>query len=219
MSWTEALEVFDLLDSADKAELNALPARDLPAHQILFRPGERPGGFVVVLSGRVDVYLTGPSGREIILYSVTPGKTCVQTTLGLLGDEAYTGEAITAEPARLVLIPKPLFSRLMDESKSFRAYIFSAFGERLQDMMAVLERVAFHKIEARLAHGLLERAVGGEVSATQAELAAQIGSAREVVARQLDTFAKRGLVERERGSIRLIDIPALERLAHISHEL
>ncbi len=219
MSWTRTLEAFKGLDEAAQAELDALPARDIPAHQILFRPGEAAQGFVVVLSGRVDVYLTGPSGREIILYSVTPGKTCVQTTLGLLGDEAYTGEAITSEPARLVMIPKPLFSRLMDESKPFRAYIFSAFGERLNDMMAVLERVAFHKVEARLAHGLLERAVGGEVSATQAELAAQIGSAREVVARQLDTFAKRGLVERKRGSIRLMDLAALERLAHISHEL
>jgi len=219
MSWTRTLEAFKGLDEAAQAKLDALPARDIPAHQILFRPGEAAQGFVVVLSGRVDVYLTGPSGREIILYSVTPGKTCVQTTLGLLGDEAYTGEAITSEPARLVMIPKPLFSRLMDESKPFRAYIFSAFGERLNDMMAVLERVAFHKVEARLAHGLLERAVGGEVSATQAELAAQIGSAREVVARQLDTFAKRGLVERKRGSIRLMDLAALERLAHISHEL
>ncbi len=215
MSWTKELEAYNGLGADALAELDALPPHELPAHQTLFRPGERPEGFVVVLSGRVDVYLTGPSGREITLYSVTPGKTCVQTTLGLLGNEAYTGEAITAEATRLVLIPKSFFSRLMDESKPFRSYIFSAFGERLQDMMAVLERVAFHKVDARLAHGLLERVEGGRVIATQAELAAQIGSAREVVARQLDTFAKRGLVERERGSIRLLNIEALRHLANI----
>ena len=111
----------------------------------------RRAGFVVVLSGRIDVTLTGTSGREILLYAVAPGQSCIQTTLGLLGDEAYTGEAVTAGPVEMVLIPRPLFLRLMDEDAGFRAFVLHAFGRRMADLTRVLEQVAFGRIDQRLA--------------------------------------------------------------------
>lgn len=214
--WLTKTPVLGALSAAQQAALAKLTPMSLPKQQTLFRPGDAAEGFVVVLSGRIEVYLTGPSGREILLYGVEHGETCVQTTVGLMGKQAYTGEAVTAQPSEVVIIPRAMFADLMEHSAPFREFVFSAFAERVSGMMHVLERVAFYKVEARLAHGLLERAKDGLVKATQAELATQIGSAREVVARQLDSFAKRGLIERERGSIRLLKPDALQKTAEIS---
>jgi CRP/FNR family transcriptional regulator len=130
-----------------------------------------------------------------------------------MGDEPYSGEAETTTDTRLVLIPAPLFHALMDRSPPFRDFVFRAFATRMNDMTRLLERVAFTRIEARLAQALLETAVNDAVQATHAELAARIGSAREVVSRRLEALAKRGLVATDRGRVELRDRAALERLA------
>ncbi|MCB2115718.1 MAG: Crp/Fnr family transcriptional regulator [Rhodobacteraceae bacterium] len=204
------------LEPAARRRLARLPVARLDRGTALFRPGEAAKGFVVVLSGRIEVFLTGPSGRDILLYAVEPGGSCVQSTLGLLGGEEYSGEALTASEVRAVLIPKPEFLDLMDGSPAFRGFVFSAFAERMQAMMHLLERVAFQRIESRLAAALLDRAEGDEVRATHQELATAIGSAREVVSRRLDAFARAGLVVTERGAVALRDRAALARLAAVS---
>ena len=196
-----------------KAELLALPARSLPRGMDLFAPGDRAKGYPVVLSGRVEVSLTGPNGREILLYAVEPGQSCVQTTLGLLGDEPYTGTAATVVDCETVIIPKPLFLRLMDADAAFRGFVLRSFGQRMGDLTRLLEQVAFGKVEARLALALLDLADGQVVRATQSEIAARIGSAREVVSRKLDVFAKSGWVTTERGEVHLHDPAALRRAA------
>lgn len=201
------------LQTEHVARLAGLPVRAVPKGTVLFRQGDAAQGFVVVLQGRIEVFLTGPSGREILLYAVEPGQSCVQTTLGLMGDEAYAGEAVTAVDSTLVLIPKPLFNTLMDRDEAFRRFVLTAFARRMQEVTRLLERVAFGRIEARLAAALLDLAQGAEVHATQAELAARIGSAREVVARQLDAFTRSGWIARDRGEVHLRDEPALRRLA------
>jgi CRP/FNR family transcriptional regulator, anaerobic regulatory protein len=201
------------LDARDHVRLDALPARDLPKGTRLFAPGERASGFAVVLDGRVEVHLTGPSGREILLYAVEPGQSCVQTTLGLMGDEPYAGEAVTATACRMVLIPAAMFRELMETAAPFRQFVFRAFASRMAEMTALLERVAFARIEVRLAAALLGLAQDGTVVATHAELAARIGSAREVVSRRLDAMARQGLVATDRGQVRLTDPAALRRLA------
>lgn len=195
-----------------RADLASLPRRHLPRGLDLFAPGDRAQGFPVVLSGRVDVSLTGPSGREILLYAVEPGQSCIQTTLSLLGDEPYSGTAATVTDAEVVTIPKPLFLRLMDRDPAFRGFVLRSFGQRMADMTRLLEAVAFGRIEARLAGALLDLAEGGVVRATQADIAARIGSAREVVSRKLDAFAKAGWVVLGRGEVQVKDAPALNKL-------
>ncbi|MCR9151037.1 MAG: Crp/Fnr family transcriptional regulator [Rhodobacteraceae bacterium] len=211
--WTDRAPGLAALDSAARARLEALQPMALPKGAALFHPGDAARGFAVVLSGRIEVFLIGPNGRDILLYGVEPGGTCVQTTLGLLGGEPYTGEALTVSDCELVLIPRAAFLDLMDGSAAFRGFVFSAFAERMQAMMHLLERVAFQRIEARLAQALLDRAEAATVRATHQDLATAIGSAREVVSRRLDAFARQGLVATERGIVTLRDPDALARLA------
>jgi CRP/FNR family transcriptional regulator, anaerobic regulatory protein len=213
MDWTLQTEGLTGLTGAQHARLAALPVQTLPQGLALFHAGDRAAGFLVILSGRVEVFLTGPSGREILLYAVEPGQSCVQTTLGLLGDEDYAGEAVTATDCRAVMIPRALFLTLMDEAPGFRRFVFRAFGQRMQGMTRLLEQVAFQRVESRLAAALLHLATGTEVEATQSDLAARIGSAREVVSRRLEAMVRKGLVSTERGRVHLIDPKGLERLA------
>ena len=211
--WTLKALGLENLDEETRQKLSALSPIVLPQGHILFRPGESVDGFVMALSGRVGVYLTGANGRELLLYSVAPGQTCVQTTLGLLGEQHYTGEAIAETDISVVLVPKDLFVELMARSASFRNFVFRAFGERLQTVMEMLEKVAFVTIETRLAQVLFERNEQGLVHATHHELATMIASSREVVSRRLEVMAKQGIISQDRGVVKILDVARLRKRA------
>ncbi|GBE42034.1 cAMP-activated global transcriptional regulator CRP [bacterium BMS3Bbin10] len=211
--WLTRSNALAALEARARERLAGLKAIELPAGKVLFRPGDEVSGFVLVVSGRVGVYMTGPTGREILLYSITPGETCVQTTLGLLGVEDYSAEAVAETALEIVVIPKPLFMDLLDTSTAFRTFVFHAFASRLQSIMQLLERLAFTKIEERLAAILLERCdETGRVRNTHQDLATAIGSAREVVSRRLELFGRKGLVALERGHIEITSKSGLMRL-------
>jgi CRP/FNR family transcriptional regulator len=207
--WADSLN----LAPDSRVALAALHTHDVSRGTILFRAGDLAQGFVVVISGRIEVRLTAASGREILLYAVEPGESCVQTTLGLMGDEPYSGEAIAVTDARVALIPRPLFLRLLDDDDGFRRFVMNAFGQRMTELTHLLERVAFGRVEVRLAEALVELAVDDVVEATQADLAARVGTAREVVSRRLEAFERHGWVSVERGHVRLRRPDELRRLS------
>ena len=214
MGWTDRAEGLDGFEPETLARLDALSPMRAPAGAVLFQPGDAVQGFVIVLSGRVEVFLTGPTGREILLYAVEPGQSCVQSTLGLLGGEEYSAEAVAATDCELVLVPRPVFLALTDRSAGFRRFVFAAFARRVQTMMHLLETVAFRKVESRLAAVLLDGAGdGNRLEATHQDLAIRVGTAREVVSRRLESFARKGWVTLRRGEITLTDRAPLARLA------
>lgn len=182
----------------------------------LFSPGGACPGFVIVIDGCVRVTLTSASGRSLVLYRVGPGETCVQTTLCLMAGRDYSAEGVTERPTRIVVIPRARFEALMADT-AFRGFVFDRFGARLDDVTHVLETIAFTRIDARLAQALLTRAdARGEVAATHQDLADEIGSAREVVSRQLKSFAQDGLIEAGRGALALRDVAGLKALSRVT---
>lgn len=214
MSWLGEAPLLGGLAEEERHRLEGLTPLSLPAGTVIFRPGDPAQGYAVVLSGRIDVSMTGASGREMLLYSVEPGQSCVQTTLGLLSDTDYSAEAETTAPTRLVIIPRALFLDLLDRSATFRGLVFGAFADRMGLMLKLVEQVAFTRAECRLAARILALSEKGPVHATQSELAAQVGTAREVVSRRLEAWARKGWVRTARGSVDVIDREALEALAH-----
>lgn len=212
--WTSDFEPLRGLEPEARAVLDTLLPRTVPKGTVLFHAGDEPPGFMLVLAGRVGVYLIGQSGRDMLLYDVVSGQTCVQTTLCLLGEQAYTGEGLAETDVEFILLSRAQFASLMSISAHFRNYIFRSFGNRLKEMVALLEKVSFVKVEARLAAEILHRAgTGNDVSATHQELATAIGSVREVVSRRLESFQRNGLVQLDRGQITLVDPNALSRLS------
>lgn len=213
MSWTSRLDELDPLEERTRARLDAILPMEAAKGTVLFRPGDAVQGYVVVLEGRVGVHLVGPTGRDILLYVVEPGTSCIQSTLGLLGGDDYTGEAVVEAESRLVLVPRDVFLDVLSD-EMFRGMVFRAFAGRMQAMMHLLEQVAFQKVEVRLAAYLLAQAdETGHLAATQQEIASGIGSAREVVSRRLDALAKSGALTQERGHVYLTDRESLRRLA------
>ncbi len=213
MTWTGKAGLSGL-DARAARRLDRLTPMTVPPGAVLFRPGDAVKGYVIVLAGRIGVHLVGPTGREILLYDVTPGQSCIQSTLGLLGGEDYSAEAVAETEVTAVLVPRDTFLALLDEAPVFRRLVFAAFADRMQRVMHILERVAFLKVEARLARYLADRAdATGLVEATQADLARAVGSAREVISRRLEALERQGLLRRERGHIRLLDRRALAALA------
>jgi CRP/FNR family transcriptional regulator len=212
--WLDRIEALSGIDEGARAIAAAIPARRIKRGTIIFRAGDEATSFFIVLAGRISVTITGPTGREILLYEVGGGETCVQTTLALLGSRHYEGEAMVTEDAEAVAIPRPVFDRLMGESPAFRGFVFGSFGRRLTDVIHLLEKVAFVPIESRLAAVLLDRSgSGSRIDATHQDLASAIGSAREVVSRRLDVLRDRGVVDLGRGNVTIVNRRALEAIA------
>ncbi len=203
----------ELVDDISRPYLARLKHARMPSGAVLFRPGDSPQGFVLVLGGRVGVYLTGQNGRELRLYAVLQGASCIQTTLGLLGEGTYTGEALAETDVDLVLVPAADFRHLIAQSAAFRTFVFRAFGARMADVTHTLEQIAFVRVEARLAAYLVENAdPDGLVIATHQSIATAIGSVREVISRRLEGFNRHGVITLERGHVQIIDRKALIEL-------
>lgn len=186
----------------------------LPAQTTIFAPGLPAENFLLVLDGTVRVQQVSSGGREIVLYRVTGGESCIMTTACLLSQDTYNAEGVTETPVEAVAVPKAAFDELMGRSAEFRRFVFSDYASRLTDLLHVVEEVAFERIDKRLAQKLLERADGeGRLGATHQELAVELGTAREVVSRHLKEFQRRGWLALTRGEIRLSDRAGLERLA------
>lgn len=187
---------------------------DLPAGHVVFRPGEPCAHFLLVLDGSVRVQLVSRQGREIVLYRVGAGETCVLTTAGLLGTANYEAEGTVERPTRAVALPRAPFVALLGCSAAFREFVFATYGERLTEIMLRLQEVAFESIDRRLAAKLLERAdARGRVALTHQELATELGTAREVVTRHLRELQRAGTVEVARGEVLITDLGALRAQA------
>lgn len=178
--------------------------------QVLFRPGQDCAGFVVVHGGTVKVSLTGESGREIVLYRVRPGEVCLQTFGCLINGKPYSAEGMAETDLDIELVPVAAFQQRVTDDLPFRTQLFAAVAARFADMERLVEDVALSGLEARLARVLLRLADGaGLVVATHEEIALEIGSGRAAVSRALGQLARRGLVASGRGSISILDAPAL----------
>ena len=184
----------------------------MSAGAVLFRPTDECPGFVRVTSGAIKVSLATASGREIVLYRVTPGDVCLQTFGCLVEGRRYSAQGMAETALEAELIPTPEFDRLMATDPPFRAQLFRSIARRFADFERMVEALAFTALETRVAAALLRLAdESGVVSATHEAIAVEIGSAREAVSRQLALFARDGLIAQGRGRIRVVDRPAVVR--------
>ena len=169
---------------------------------------------MLMLDGTVRVQQVSEGGREIVLYRVSAGESCALTTACLMGYEDYLAEAIAETDVRAVAIPRATFDDLIARSPEFRRFVFTAFSTRVTNLFRIIDEVAFSRMDIRLAHKLVELSNGADsVTVTQQQLAAELGSAREVISRILSEFQRRGLVSLSRGVITINERQALEKMA------
>jgi CRP/FNR family transcriptional regulator len=209
------LEQFPDLKGLDQNARNILAKYvrivEAPVGTIGYREGTPCGAYVMRLAGKSRVFKMSSSGREILLYRVAAGETCVITTTCLLGNSDYPASTIVEDAIRDVLIPASAFHQLMIDSVEFRKFVMVNYGALISDLIVLLDEVAFHSLDARLAKILLDSKTP-QISRTHQQIADELGTAREVVSRQLKRLELKGAVSLGRGLIALTDRKKLEKL-------
>lgn len=187
----------------------------VPEGTVIFGPGKAPENLLLLLEGTVRVQQMSEHGREIVLYRVNAGESCVLTTACLLAYEEYTAEGVAETEVKAAAIPKTVFDDIVSHSPAFRNFVFSAYSRRITDLFHVIEEVAFQRMDIRMAEKIMElKGLGDQIHATHQQMAAELGTAREVVSRILSEFQRRGWISLARGVISITDADAISELAH-----
>lgn len=209
------LQQYPMLQELPDAEMDAMFATarlmQFPAGTVLFDENQHCQGFPLLLSGSLRVIKSSAHGRELQLYRVIPGESCILTSSCLLGHNPYQARGIVEEPLEMVMLPAAVFHGLLGGNEAFRRYVFQLFTERLTDMMELVTAVAFQKLDQRLAALLTAKA--NPIHTTHQAIADELGSAREIVSRLLKGFSEQGWVKLGREQITLTDVPALKKFA------
>jgi CRP/FNR family transcriptional regulator len=183
----------------------------LPAGTTVFDENQACQGFPLILSGSLRVIKASANGRELQLYRVIPGESCILTSSCLLGHTRYQARGICEHDVEMVLLPASAFHILLESQSSFRTYVFHLFSDRLTDLMELVSAVAFQKLDQRLAALLISKE--SPIQSTHQALADELGSAREMVSRLLKGFSDQGWLLLGREHIEIIDRSSLGRLA------
>ncbi len=177
---------------------------------IAYHQGQRCHNYVMCIEGQTRVFKTSESGREILLYQVGPGETCVLTTSCLMAGSPFPAESTAETDVLLAALPASAFHRLMTASPRFRKYVLGNYGDLLSSLIMLVDEVAFASLDLRLARRLLAEAdEQGVVAKTHQQLALDLGSVREVISRYLAEWERMGWVHASRGSIEVRDRSAL----------
>lgn len=183
----------------------------IPAGKDVFIEGDRADAIAVLLSGAVRVYKIGETGREITLYRFGLGQSCILTANAILNQQAFPAIATVEQDAEAIMIPADAFRAWVRRYDLWREFVFDLLSQRLVSVMAIVEQVAFRRMDARVAKLLWQRAaIEQPIRITHQEIAAELGSSREVISRILEDLAERGLIRTARGAIEIVDGEALQ---------
>lgn len=213
-TWISKFKGLSRLPAEIRAELEGgSQIISVPEGTVIFSPGKTADNLWLLLDGTVKVQQKSETGREVFLYRVHAGESCVLTTACMLAFEDYSAEGTSETPVKAVAIPRATFDGLVAKSPVFREFVFTAYSRRITDLFTLIDDIVFQRMDVRLAARLLELAdEDNVVHATHAVLGSELGTAREVISRTLAEFQRRDLIAQSRGEVRLIDKDGLERL-------
>ena len=195
------------LSNGGRRELDALTTKRVGPRRGVLRRGDSADGAYLVVGGALRVFYVSAAGREATLYHVEPGGTCVLALTSTLAGEPYPAWVQAgASGAEVVRVPRAVFHRLFDGEPSFREFVLRALSARIFELMCTLEETGSVMVERRVARFLLRRRQpDGNVRVSQAGMASELGTAREVVYRALRALSARRLIQTARMQIRILD--------------
>lgn len=204
----------------DPAWLDALHSakeQTIPAKTVVIHKNDPCRSFLLITQGTIRIFQSTEGGREHTLYRTQAGEICILTLQNLLAGTNYSAEAVTEDEVKVVSIPAEYFYRALSRSESFRNLILSTLASRLNSLMQLIEQVTFQGLDLRLAC-MLGQLFGqrntASITVTHQDLAAALGTTREVISRLLKGFERMGCVKLRRGEIELLSPEALARLSH-----
>ena len=181
----------------------------IPANTQLFDRGGSCVMLPLVTQGSIRVFRQSESGREISLYRVTKDQLCIVTLSCLLGGDNYPATGVTESDVTAITVPDGLFHELIASQRQFRDSVFQLFSERISNLMGLVNEIAFHKLDQRLAQFLITQ--GPVINGSHQQIADELGSVREIVSRILKQFEENKWVTLGRKQVEIIDFDALEK--------
>lgn len=182
--------------------------RELPAGATVCWEGDQCQQLAIVLEGTVRVYKVGENGRELTLYRLEASESCVLTASCILSNSHFPALAVTETAVRAALIPAPILRRWTEQHGIWREYVFGLMAQRLATVITTVEEIAFRRVDVRIANFLVQHS-SNTLAITHQEIAAELGTAREVVSRILKDYEREQLVALSRGTITILNRPAL----------
>lgn len=193
--------------------LRAASLTRLESGQHICREGTACGHLGLLLSGTIRVYKLGENGREITLYRVEPGESCILTTSCILSQAPFPAFAACETPIEAVMVPAPEVAGWLSDSAPWREYVFGLVASRLTSIIGIVEEAVFLRVDRRIANDLsrrLRESPNQEIHTTHQEIASELGTSREVVSRILKDFETRGIIRTGRRTIAVLDSAELE---------
>ncbi len=186
--------------------LDDIPTMCVPTGTVLFEENAPCQGFPLLLEGEVKVSRSSGDGRSLELYRISPGELCLVSSSCLFRTQPLSARGVTTKTSTLILVGVQAFSQLLADP-TFRNTVLGMFAERMADLTALVDSIAFRKLDQRLAAALLGH--GSELVTTHQILADDLGTVREIVSRLLKRFQNEGWIEISREHIRILDSVAL----------
>jgi len=172
----------------------------------VFIEGDHCDAIALLISGVVRVYKIGETGREITLYRFGLGESCILTANAILSQQSFPAIATVEQDAEALMIPAEKFREWVTRHEVWRKFVFDLLSQRLSSVMAIVDEVAFQRMDVRVASLLLTRSrVQSPIRITHQEIAAELGSSREVISRLLEDFSERGFIRVRRGEVEILD--------------
>ena len=186
----------------------------IPADQFICLEGSKCSGIPLVLEGRARVYKLSESGREITLYRVEPGDSCILTASCIMSDVEFPAFVATETEVEAIVIPPAILHRWVSQYEVWSVFLWGLLASRFSEVLSLVEEVAFQRVDKRTAEYLLQSAgADGKIKKTHQDIAADIGTSREVISRILKEFEHKGLITLSRGEIHAENLDELRRAA------
>lgn len=187
---------------------------EIPAHQFICLEGSKCSGIPLVLEGRARVYKLSESGREITLYRVEPGDSCILTASCIMSGVEFPAFVSTETDVEAIVVPPAVLHRWVNQYEVWSQFLWNMLASRFAEVISLVEEVAFQRVDKRTADYLVN-AVGadGTIKKTHQDIAADIGTSREVISRILKEFEHNGLITLSRGEIHAENLNELRRAA------
>ena len=197
-------------------KISGLPQLDLDEDTVILRENSYIKEIPLVIEGSIKVYKADETGKEIILYHILPGESCILSITSCLNEKESKVQAVIEKKTKLISVPSSDVKTWMETYPSWRKFVMKLYNDRLEELLFLVDNIAFKQVDRRLINKLikLHQEHGEVIKITHQSLAGEIGTAREVVSRLLKHLETEGKIRLERGSIHIIAPLNLPPLGH-----
>jgi CRP/FNR family transcriptional regulator len=174
--------------------------------QMVFHENDTCTVLAFLLSGKIRVYMLGDKGREITLYDVVEGETCILNVACILSDNPYPARAMAVQDGDGLIVSAKDFRSLVDQYAEMRAFVYAGLGGRLISMMKLVEEVAFRRVDERLRKYIVDKKQDSVLTTTHQKIASDLGTSREIISRLLEDLARKGEISLSRNRIEVLHL-------------